>query len=346
MKSKLRFPALLLVTLILVLLAGCAPVASSNGGLVIGSSYHLNSGETLNHDLTVVGGNVALDQNSTVNGNVAVLGGNVVVDGNINGDLTVMGGSVNLENHAVVQGALNTVGGSVERASGAIVKGQMNNNPTGIAPMMRTPVIGSNTNLKSPLTVIFQSLALAALAVIVTLFAPGYVERAGRTAQAAPAASGGVGCLTLLVLVVMAITIILIPVSLLGLLVAGLAILFGWIAIGLLVGREFAILVKKPWSDPINAGVGTLVISLLAGALNIIPCIGWLAGVIVALIGLGAVILSRAGTQLYPTTYNGSFYNPRPGPYTPPPSGPTTYGPESDQPHSAPPAGPDQPPQQ
>lgn len=346
MKSNLRLPALLLITLILALLAGCAPAANSSGSLVIGSSYHLNSGEILDHDLTVIGGNVDLDRNSTVNGNVAVIGGNVVVDGNINGDLTVIGGSVNLENHAVVQGALNTVGGSVERASGAIVKGQMNNNPTGIVPTMRTPVIGNNTNLRSPLMVIFQSLALAALAVIVTLFAPAYLERTSHTAQAAPAASGGVGCLTLLVLVVMAITIILIPVSLIGLLAAGLATLFGWIAIGLLVGREFAILVKKPWTDPISAGVGTLVISLLAGTLNIIPCIGWLAGVIASLIGLGAVILSRAGTQLYPPTYNGSSYTPRPGPYTPPPSGPTTYGPESDQPHGAPPAGPDQPPQQ
>lgn len=349
MKTKLRLSIFLLVVLVMTLLAGCAPGFNTSDGLVMGSSYSLNSGETLNHDLTVIGGNVTLEQNSTVNGSVAVMGGNVTADGVIKGDLTVMGGSVNLNNHAVVQGTLNSIGGSVHRASGAVVQGQTienNKSAPGILPTMRTPIPRNYDNFTSPLMVIFQSLALAALAVVVTLFVPNLMLRTGHTAQFAPAASGGVGCLTLVVLVVMTITIILIPISVIGFIAAALAILFGWMAIGLLIGRQFAILMKKPWSDPVSAGVGTLFVSLLTGTLNIIPCIGWIAGVVVGLIGLGAVILSRAGTQIYPPTYgSGSFTpTPPPAPYMPPPSGPRVYGPESDRPSQTPPAaGPDQP---
>lgn len=341
MKLKIRVPVLLLAVLALFLLAGCYPAVNSSDGLVVGSSYRLDSGETLNHDLMVVGGNVTLDQNSTVNGDVSVLGGNVNVDGSVNGDLTVMGGSVNLDSHAVVQGTLNSVGGSVRRASGSIVRGQTQNNTNKstpwTAPTLRVPTTdGNNRAVTSPLMAIFQSLAMAALAVIVTLFVPVYLDRTGQTALAAPVASGGVGCLTLLVLVVMAITIILIPVSLLGLLAAGLAILFGWIAVGLLVGRQLTILMKKPWSDPISAGIGTLFVSLLASALNMIPCIGWVPGALLALIGLGAVVLSRAGTQIYPSPYGGGPIAPRPGSYPPAP-GVHVYGPESDQPRQTPP---------
>lgn len=342
MKNKLRLPILLLVALALLLLAGCTSTGSSIDGLVLGSSYRLGSGETLNHDLSVVGGNVALDQNSTVNGNVSVLGGNVTIDGTITGDLSVMGGSVNLDSHALVQGSLNSIGGSVRRASGSVVEGKTNSNNPGTLPTMRTPIPQINYNpITTPLMAIFQSLALAALAVVVTLFVPIPLERTGQTVLAAPVASGGVGCLTLIVLAIMTITIILIPISLIGFLVAGLATLFGWIAVGLLVGRQFAVLLKQPWSDPISAGAGTLAVSLMCSALNIIPCIGWIAGVLVGLIGLGAVVLSRLGTQNYPPPFTPSMLAPRPGQYTPPQAPPpgTTYGPESDMPSGTPPSG-------
>ena len=47
------------------------------------SSYRLESGETVNTDLTIIGGNATLDENSTVNGDVTVIGGNVTMDGKV-----------------------------------------------------------------------------------------------------------------------------------------------------------------------------------------------------------------------------------------------------------------------
>jgi hypothetical protein len=86
-------------------------------------------------------------------------------------------------------------------------------------------------------------------------------------------------------------------------LILGIAILYGWLTLGLMVGRQMAIWLKQPWSDPVSAGAGTLVLSLLSSMLNLIPCIGWLANALIWFVALGAVILTRFGTQVYPAPY-------------------------------------------
>ncbi len=317
MKSIIRISLLLLATLILLSLSGCAGITTDNG-LVLGQSYQLASGQTLNNDMTIVGGNAQFAQGSTVNGNVAVIGGNVTLDGVINGDVSVLGGYVTLDDQADIKGSLNTLGGTVQRSSQARVEGQThNNNRAPYTTIMPSPGVNiSFEPITAVLTAIFQALALAALAILANLFITGPMVRVGRSAIAQPAATGGVGCLTLLVLVIMAITIILLPISILGFMIAGVAILFGWLALGLMVGRRIATWLNQPWTDPVNAGVGTLVLTLLASLLNIIPCIGWLGSFILAMIALGTVVLTRFGTQQYPVEGYG-LSTPRPGPYTP-----------------------------
>ncbi len=350
MKNFIRIPLLLFSALILLLLAGCVPIplVSLDQGLVIGQNYTLNSGNTLNHDLTVIGANAVLDQGSTVNGDVAVIGGNLSINGQVNGNVSAIGSDVSLDDHAVVTGSVDSVGASVHKSSQARVEGKTVNNlpATPRITTLHTPAMQVSFDpITAPLMAIFQALALAALAVVLNLFAPRHMERAGRAAVDAPAASGGVGCLTILVLVVMAITLILLPVSLLGFLAVGIAALFGWLALGLLVGRQIAVLLKQPWSDPVNAGAGTLVITLLASLLSIIPCIGWIGGALAGLVALGAAVLTRFGTQLYPSPYSAAPMPP--APYSTPPSYPSpqpgsrVYPPESDQPGENPPAGPE-----
>ncbi|MCX8025556.1 MAG: hypothetical protein N3A60_10170, partial [Thermanaerothrix sp.] len=128
-----------------------------------------------------------------------------------------------------------------------------------------------------------------------------------QTMQSAPVQSGIVGFLTFLVglgvLLVMAITIIFLPLSLLGALALGLAWIYGWLAAGLLTGEKIAELLHTSWSGPVSAGIGTLVLSLMANLLGAIPCVGWMIPFAVTMIGLGAVILSRLGTQKYPAPF-------------------------------------------
>ena len=90
-------PKVLSAFLITVLVLGMFPVtafAASQSDVVIGNSYTLESGKTLNDDLFILGGNVNLMSGSTINGNVILIGGNVQAAGTINGDFTVLGGTL------------------------------------------------------------------------------------------------------------------------------------------------------------------------------------------------------------------------------------------------------------
>lgn len=307
--------SILLVLIPLLLLTSCVSIPVTEEGLVIGQSYQLESGETLHNDLTVIGGNASLEDDSTVEGDVAVMGGTLNINGTVNGEVTVLGGYVYLDEHAHVRGSVNALGGTIERSSKAVVEGSDNvpTNPRPRITTMRTPNMQISFDpITGPLMAIFQALALAALAVLATLTLPAYLERTGRAAVAQPYGTGGVGCLTILVLVVMTITIILIPFSVVGFVVAAVAALFGWLALGLVLGRYIAVWLKQTWTDPVSAGVGTMSLSLLVSLLNVIPCIGWFFYMAAGMVALGAVVLTRFGTQEYPAPYTPA------GPVVPP----------------------------
>lgn len=303
MKNIIRIVLLLIP---LLFLTSCISIPVVEDGLVIGQSYQLESGETLENDLTVIGGNAYLEEGSIVEGDVAVMGGTLTIDGTVNGEVTVLGGYVYLDDHAVIEGSVNSLGGTIERSSRAVIEGGESSRPEPRPRVttMRTPNMQVSFDpITGPLMAIFQALALAALAMLATLTLPNYLERTGRAAVAQPYGTGGVGCLTILVLVVMTITIILIPFSLVGFVAVALASVFGWLALGLVLGRYIAVWLKQTWTDPVSAGVGTLSLSLLASLLNVIPCIGWFFYVAAGMVALGAVVLTRFGTQEYPPPY-------------------------------------------
>jgi uncharacterized membrane protein len=99
---------------------------------------------------------------------------------------------------------------------------------------------------------------------------------------------------------VLAITICLSPVSLIGGLVLGAAMIFGWVALGLEVGRRLALAFKREWQPATQAGLGTLLLSFVVYAVAIIPCLGFVFSMVLWAIGLGAVILTRFGGQESP----------------------------------------------
>jgi hypothetical protein len=99
--------------------------------------------------------------------------------------------------------------------------------------------------------------------------------------------------------IVMTITCILIPVAVLVLIALGIAIPFGTIALGLEVGKRVSESFKQNWTPPLQAGVGTFILSLVSGVIDIIPCVGWIVPFLIFSIGLGAVILTRFGSQAY-----------------------------------------------
>ncbi len=305
MKSIVRNMMLVVGLLVTLLAAGCAPAVESDG-VIFGGGYRLGPGQKVSHDLAVFGGSAILEEDSQVNGSVMVFGGSLLINGKVEGDVAAFGGVISLGDKAVVTGDVVTFGASVSRSASAIVQGSIGAARQPIRPPLNlSPIVSGGVQMVSDfIWRIFQSFALAALAVLVSLFALRPMERAGDVMVAQPAISVGMGFLTLLagpvILVLIAITIILSPVSVIGFLVLGLGGLFGWLVLGLVTGERVAHFLHQEWSGPVCAGVGTLVLSLAMNLIGIIPCVGWAVVAVVFVIGLGGVVLTRFGSQPYP----------------------------------------------
>lgn len=307
--SKLILLLALVFTIALALPAQAfAQTPEGDGKVVFGGSYRLSANESLNGDLVVLGGSALIENNAVVNGNVVVTGGSLDVDGKINGDVLIIGGTARLSDTANIQGDLSTVGGTLRRSENAVISGSVSiegPNTLGVTvPNITKPAAGTllSDSLKtvgSILWLFFQAIALAALAVVLVLFLGRPTERVAETIALQPVMSGALGLLTVVaapgLLVILAITIILAPVSIIGLLVLLAALVFGWIAMGLELGKRMSASLKTDWAPAVSAGVGTLVLSLVAAVVSWIPC-GWVAPLLVSMIGLGAVIYSKMGT--------------------------------------------------
>ena len=299
------------------------------GQIIFGGNYVLDEDETLEGDLIIIGGNATLKSGSVLNGDILIAGGTINVSGSINGNLLSFGGVVNIESDAKIHGDLVRFGGVYNIDQGAEIEGNLVSNE-GIALDFDFLDDWSNweefdfdysTEEYNPIQQTFstqrlalekigeflmnaaKALGMAVLTVIASLFLFKPMERSSETLYQNPALSFGIGLLTLIafpiLMVLMLFTIILIPVSILGLIGLALATLFGWFTLSLLLGRRMAEVFNTRWTDPLNAGVGSLVLSLVAAIANIIPCIGWLLPTLFISAGLGAAVMSRLGTRVY-----------------------------------------------
>ncbi|MGD2156447.1 MAG: polymer-forming cytoskeletal protein [Anaerolineales bacterium] len=316
MKSKAK----LIIFVLLILTLAWPGIASAkelqDDEVVFGGTFTLASGDSLDGSLVVFGGAVSLEQDSTVNGDVVLIGGTIEIDGLVNGNLVGVGGALRLNSHAVINGDLTTIGATLRREEGSQVGGQVNlgvnlpfqfSSPEGLGiPGVSVPEVGFRFNpVLDVIWFFFRVFMWAALAILLVLFFKEPVDRIAHVAINQPIISAGSGLLTAIlapiVLIVVTLTIILIPVSFIGILVLVVAWLLGWVALGLEVGRRIAKMFDQEWAPAIAAGVGTFVLYfVLAGFAEIVPCIGWMPRTLVGLWGLGAVVLTRFGTQTYP----------------------------------------------
>jgi cytoskeletal protein CcmA (bactofilin family) len=300
----------------------------SGDKLVIGGTYSLESGESLDGSLLILGGTANLDEGSVVEKDVTVIGGTINVNGQVKGDVSVVGGMVSLGSTAVIGGDVNTLAGQLTRDDGARIEGQVNTGTTGpfslvvpgtvqipglenLPPIplprdFNAPVVNVHFNpLWDGLWWLIRSFLWAALAVLVALFLSQRTERVAESVIKNPLVAGGMGCLTMLIvpiiLLVLVITICGIPFALLGTFALWIAWGFGVIVIGYEIGKRLAQLLKADWAIPVSAGIGTFALTLgLNGIGSLVPCVGWMAPATVGLVGLGAVLLTRFGGRIYP----------------------------------------------
>jgi len=278
----------------------------SGGKVIFGDNFTLAEGETLSGDLVVFGGNVNIEKGATVAGSVVVFGGTITQDGSVTGDVVVFGGMISVGDKAIVKGDAVTIGGQLNVAEGGKIQGEsvtnipapkieLPNVPTPSTPV--TPFVNYESNpLVGGMNVLVCALAVAALAMLVSVFLQPQIERVSQTIVSQPLAAGSFGLLTVfiapLALVILVVTILLIPVALVAVLLLVLAWLFGVIAIGHEVGERFTKAINQTWAPVLTIGFGTFLLMLVGGSVALVPCVGWLAPFMIGLVGIGGVMLS------------------------------------------------------
>ncbi len=313
---------LFVLVMLAALLLAPLQVAEAKGlavGPIFGSNFTLKSGESLNEDVVVFGGTVSIEKDASVNGAVVLFGGSFTLDGNINKDVVVMGGAVKLGSSAHIRGSLITFGAPVSRDTGAKVDGDVINNPTqSVGPLAPAtpgvPVTPSVVEITSPfwnaMGILGQSVMLALLALLIAMFMPVQLRRVADGVVAQPLIAFGMGLLTLILFIVAIMALALFSVFIVTLFLTvpliiivsvafAAACVLGWLALGMEVGVRIAQMFKREWPLPLAASLGVFILNLVAQSIGaVIPCVGGLIPGLLGFAGLGAVLMTRFGTQL------------------------------------------------
>jgi hypothetical protein len=296
------------------------------GITIFGEDYTVESGTTIKGNLTVFNGDVIVEDGGAVAGTIVIWGGNAEIQGTVEGDLVVSGGDVYLGDNAWVQGDIVCSWEcSIEqeedaRIDGKIVEGgvlpQIPPVPEITAPPPMNIQFAEPGAIFGPLFSfirnIVSALVVAALAVLVALLLPQQTTQVGQTMTKALVPSFGYGLLTALAagaaIIALTLTICLSPIAILAAFVLLAASLYGWICFGAVVGERLLKAFNAKTVEPVwAAGLGTLIVSLIVAfidtGLSLVCCLEavvWATVFVLGCAGLGAVVLTRFGSQPYP----------------------------------------------
>lgn len=288
-----------MLILLLLLLTGC-----SAEGLysltVITDGQHELAGDVPG-DLLMLGGAATLAEGATVGGNVHLLLGDLLVLGKIRGDVAFLNGRLHLGPTARIDGDLNLGGGAYSAAPGAVIAGRIDTG-AGVA-LPSAPQRAAAGRWASLARGLVSGLLLGLVAAILARYRPAGVRRVGEAAAQHTLVSIAMGALVGLVgvslLVTMAYTVVLIPVTLLGLVVLAGAVLYGWIGLGIEVGRLAGGALRRPVRPAVAAMGGTLAVVLAVELASLIPVVGGLLAASLVLVALGAAALTRLGLRSF-----------------------------------------------
>ena len=255
-----------------------APAARARDWVRIGGSVVVEAEDQV-QDAVAVGGDVTVY--GEVRGSAVAIGGDVLVKagGNVGSDAVAIGGRL------VVEPGGEVVGSQVEVDREAIPKAL---GWAAVVPVMWGPLKG--------LYWLGKIIALVALGALLFTFLPAHVGTMADEVEHRPWKSLGVGFLGIIALpplmALVALTIIGIPLIPLIIMAVAVALLFGHVGVGYLVGRKIPWEAIKGRSPLLGLAVGMVLLSLASE----VPWLGWLVWCVAALLGFGAVLSSRFGT--------------------------------------------------
>jgi len=322
---------LIAVTAAVLTLVSVHPASAQgpDGGVVVNDQYTLGKDQVHRGNLTVIARQVVLEAGSRVDGNLSIVSsGPVTLNGEVNGNVSVLAPNATLASGLRVNGNLSICVREVSQSPGAVISGDQSagcdqlgavfsgRDSNGIRQIRNLPFGGyTETPLLRLFRVIVMACAIAALAALVMLFFPRHIGRITETATDSPITTGLVGFVSIGVALAITAVYLLSIVLTVGVMCLAapivaalwvavfLALLLGWIAVAVPLGRAIAYRLKVHPTPMVTAALGALALTLLYGVIDMIPCIGWLSWVMLVVlgsVGFGAVLLTRFGTRPYP----------------------------------------------
>ncbi len=259
-------------------------------------------------DESRIGANVSVPEGRTVD-NAISIGGRVKVSGEVLRDAVAVGGDVEVLSTGRVGRNAVAIGGRIIAETGAAISGQRVEiqSVPGLSLLgklgtltLRIPEIQSTlTSVLLFLRDIYwvnTILTLLALSLLTLFLIGSRVETVFTTIQWSywkSACTGALGLICLAPVIVMSgISVWAIPLIPLFVMAAAGGLLTGYAAVGLLVGRLIPYGPVQE-SSYLAVAVGVIIVAVASA----MPAIGWLISTSAALLGFGAVLLSRFGTQ-------------------------------------------------
>jgi RDD family len=269
----------------------------SGDQVITGRTYTLRAGESSEGDVVVIHGHARID--GVVNGDLALIGSDAVIRGTINGDMIAVASQTRFEDGAVVNGDFSSVVSAVERDKDLQVNGSRYNLdflPASTATNLGQWLTGTIFFLRpmSPDSFIswFWALLVLGLCLAIGYFFPKPVAETGAILRGRAPASVLCGlaivpaaallCFLLLMTVIGAVAIPLVIAAVFALAVVGNAVVFQ------LIGQRIA---PQMSNQKYPALIWIALGALICWVIYCIPVIGFLAGSIVLLAGLGSFSL-------------------------------------------------------
>jgi hypothetical protein len=291
----------ILVLIILSALGLAACEDAYSGTLILDGNHTYHSGETLSGEMVIVNGVVSIEPGARLPRSIYMLGGDLRINGVVGRDLSLIGGRAVLGPLARIGGDVNLAGGSIERSPEAQIGGALREASD---LSLDAESLFPQRSLENRLIWLLpQALGMGMLGYVANRFFPRPVERVGKAAFEHPLVAGALGLLGGVVLpallVLMAFTVILIPVTIIGLIMMGLILVYGWIGAGSVVGNWLNRQFQRNLRPAQAAFWGTLVFMLAVQLLSFIPLIGPTLALVVTLIAAGSVLITRFGTHTF-----------------------------------------------
>jgi hypothetical protein len=235
--------------------------------------------------LVVGGGTVTVPANASVSSPVFVVGGDLRIEGQVD-DVRVLAGNVTVTDSAAVAGQLEVLGGRASVADGATI---------GSRSDLAGELQGASPT-RSPAGFLFQVGTLALVTGLLARRNPTLLDNVGDSVAnhaAVSAVVGAIAGLSLLVLFVyMAFTLVLLPLSVVGLLVEFGIVVYSYAVFGYLVGRRLPV-ERVDLASAAGAGLFVIALELLSR----IPLFGVLGQGLLVAVGFGAVLITYFGLR-------------------------------------------------